>query len=274
MKNRPKLQAALKALLLMGLGFFLYSRIANGTLFFYINQRFAGLTLFAVIGLMIIGISYQYGTGDDAKKDESGHENGSGESNHDGQHSAPHGHAHHHHGHHHNHALTWGAALILSIPILLGLFVTPQPLGASAMNNREVGFDGTRSGMPAAVGAATEKASTDRNILDWIYAFQAYDQATFEGDSVDVIGFVFRNKEHFAEDEFALTRYIVSCCVADASYVSLVTRGPQTEEFANDTWVRIQGHFEMGIFKGNDRIILIPDTIEPVPVPNQPYLYP
>lgn len=250
MKNRPKLQTAIKALLLVGMGLFLYSRLSNGTLYFYINQRFAGLTLLAVIGLLIVGVSYQFGDPED--------------------------HSHHGHGpnhdHENEHSLSWTGVAILLAPILLGVLVTPRPLGASAMANREVGFE-SRSAMPAAVAEAAEKSSIERNILDWLYAFQRDGEDAYNGEPVNVTGFVFKS-EDFAADEFSLTRYIVSCCAADASYVSMVVRGDGVAPLQSDDWVQVQGQLEMSTFNGEPRIVIIPESIESVPIPPQPYLYP
>ena len=56
-----KTQNAVKALLLIALALFLYTRLANGTLYFYINERFVGFTLIAVFGLLAVGLSYRFG---------------------------------------------------------------------------------------------------------------------------------------------------------------------------------------------------------------------
>ncbi len=57
--NRPKFQNAVKALILLGLALFLYTRLADGTLFFYINQRFMIYTVLAIVGLVLVAISYR-----------------------------------------------------------------------------------------------------------------------------------------------------------------------------------------------------------------------
>lgn len=268
MSRKLSVESTAKALLLIGLGLFLFSRIVNGTIYYYINQRFTGLTLLAVFGCMLVGISFLFWQDADDYATTFQDNHGC-----DGP-PAPRNPGHHGHSHHeHDHALTWGAAFIILVPILLGLFISPRPLGASAMANREVGFESRQSAMPAAVAVAASKTSTERNILDWIYAFQKEGEPSFAGAEADVTGFVFRN-EKFAGNEFSLTRYIVSCCVADASYVSIVTRGSAAEKYNNDEWVRVRGYFEMGTFDGSPRIILIPREIVTVPIPNQPYLYP
>lgn len=258
MKNRPKLQNALKGLLLLAMGVFLYTRLANGTLLYYINQRFAGLTLIAVIGLFIVSISYQFGrhVDEDEQCDEHCHP----------------GHDHEHAHHSHNHDLSWSGAILIALPILLGVLVTPQPLGASAMSNREVGFE-SRSVMPAAVASSTEKSSTDRNVLDWVYAFHEYGEVAFSGEQVDLVGFVYQD-DGMDVGEFAITRYVVSCCAADASYVNLIVRSEEPTELTNDQWVRVQGELQIASVNEGGGIVIAPSTIEIIPVPEQPYLYP
>jgi hypothetical protein len=53
------LQIAAKALILLALALFLYTRLADGTLFFYINQRFMAYTVLAIVGLVAVAISYR-----------------------------------------------------------------------------------------------------------------------------------------------------------------------------------------------------------------------
>ena len=56
----PKVQAALKGMLLLGLGIFLLTRITSGTLNYYISQRFDWLTVAAIMGLILVAGSYRY----------------------------------------------------------------------------------------------------------------------------------------------------------------------------------------------------------------------
>jgi uncharacterized repeat protein (TIGR03943 family) len=246
----PKFQTALKALLLIGLGLFLYTRISNGSLYFYINQRFAGLTLLAVCGLILIGISYQFGAPHAADEGESDH---GGRADH--------------------HALSWGGVLLVALPMLVGVLIPPRPLGATALENREVSISTSGSGMPAAVRSQGEKANLDKNILDWVYEFQTREPQQFAGQEAEVIGFVFRD-ERFAADEFLVTRYVVSCCVADAAYVGLVVRWPDAADLSADQWVQIRGRFDVGEFDSQTLPVLAADVVTVTDVPSQPYLYP
>lgn len=247
MLQNPRIANPIKALLLIALGLFLYTRIANGSLYFYINQRFVGLTLMAVLGLLIVGLSYQFGgAGERAQGDQA---------------------------HSHHHGLTWGGLILLAMPVILGVFVPPQPLGASALSNREMTAARDTSRMPAAVRNAREKSDVEKNILDWMYEFDAAQPASIVGKEADVVGFVFHD-EQLAEDEFFLARYVVSCCVADASYVGVVVQWPGSQDLAENQWVRVQGQFDVDQDGEIPRPLLIANDLQPADMPSQPYLYP
>jgi uncharacterized repeat protein (TIGR03943 family) len=229
----PRFENALKALLLLALALFLYTRLADGTLFFYINQRFMAYTMLAIVGLLCVAISYRP-VGRRlraATVTAPDHE-------HDHAHDHPHDHAgdHSHDDHSgHNHRLTWAGVALVLLPIVLGVVVPPQPLGAAAIGNREVNVTSSGSALPAAVRAAAEKAAADKNQLDWLNTFagSAHPAEDFAGQPVDVIGFVFRD-ERFAEDQFMVTRFVVSCCVADANVAGMVVESPATATLAAD----------------------------------------
>lgn len=245
MIQNEKLERALKALLLIGLALFLYSRIANGTLYFYISERYAWLTALAVIGFLIVALSYRRAA----------------QSSHDHEH------------HDHNHGLTWVGALLVASPILLGLLVPPQPLGASALSTREINTGGADSVMPAVVRRAEEKAAIDRNLLDWVTAFRAANSSgeRFEGVEANVVGFVYR-EENQADGSFWIARFIVGCCVADASPVAVLVRTAQTDNLIDGEWVRVVGRFREEA--DAQAPVLVAESVEVVPAPNQPYLYP
>jgi putative membrane protein len=240
------MKRSLKALTLIGLAFFLYSRLYNGTLFFYINRRFAWLTLLAAIGLLLISASYQYRP------------------------TRPH--IHEDAGHHH--AISWGGLLVVILPVVLGLIVPPKPLGTSAMANRGVSVGSMASA--ASSGSGTVLVTTDegdRTVLDWVIAFgENPDPAAFVGQEAHVVGFVYRDGR-FDADTFMAGRFVVTCCVADATAVGLIVHWPEASSLAQDQWVEVSGHFEPGEFDGQQVPILVADTIIPTEPPNQPYLY-
>jgi uncharacterized repeat protein (TIGR03943 family) len=238
-----------RALLLILLGLFLYSRLAGGTLVYYINERFAWLTLLAVIGLLVVGVGY----GRAAQRDtQVAHE-------HEGDHDD----------HHHAAPSAVGLALV-ALPIALGLLVPPEPLGTAALAGREV-----RASDLAAVAADRPDAPQgERNILDWLVAFNREpDPEAFAGEEARVIGFVYR-APGLPADAFLVSRFMLSCCAADATPIGLVVRWPDVGTLADDQWVEVSGRFEPGELDGQTVNLLVAAQVTRVEPPAQPYLYP
>lgn len=272
----PKVQAALKGLLLLGLGIFLFTRLTTGTLNYYISQRFDWLTVAAVLGLIVVGLSYRYllQEAEDRPDDLAPERSGAAGSTASGD---SHQHSHglsHDHGHDHGHALGWSGFLLLSLPIILGLLVPPRPLGVAALQNREISGGGLDSVLPAAVGSSLVRESSERTILDWVLAFHQGERPV-ETDTADVVGFVYLD-EAADEAAFTLTRFVVGCCAADAMAVglpvSLAAGLPSAEALEEGQWVRVVGRFAAST--GNSIPVLLAEQLEAVPEPNQPYLYP
>jgi putative membrane protein len=248
------MKPSLKALVLIGMGLFLYSRIYTGTLLFYISERFAWLTLLAALGFIVVGASYRYRAAQTQAHDNEPHD---------------HDHAGHQHGH-----LSWGGLGLIVLPIILGLLVPPKPLGAAAMGNREFEVGAVNSATAPKTSQVFARPGIEKNVLDWLIDFRlSQDPASFNNQEAKVIGFVYRDGR-FAEDEFMASRFVVSCCAADATPMGLVTRWPEAGALANDTWVEIKGRFQAGEFDGEQTPILVAETVTSVDVPDQPYLYP
>jgi uncharacterized repeat protein (TIGR03943 family) len=239
---------------LIGMGLFLYRQIATGTLYFYISDRYTWLIALAFIGFVIVGLSYRWTSRPQQDAD--------GDPIHE-----------HTHDHEHSHGIGWVGAILVAMPILLGVLVPPQPLGASALSTREISSGSMDSVMPAAVRMAAEKAATDRNILDWVLAFQDSPQSgeRFAGIEADVVGFVYRTGNEEA-DSFWAARFMINCCVADANPVGLMVRWPQHTQLEEGAWVRITGRLAEEM--GRSTPILVAENVEIIPAPGQPYLYP
>lgn len=248
----------LKTSTLMALALFLVSRFYSGVLLYYINQRFVTLTLLASLGLVLLAVSYY-------RQPQDTH-------HHDG-----HDHSDHDHG-----TLTWVGLLMLMVPVVLGFFVAPKPLGAGAMSNREVSIGGVSSGSlsntfapiaPPGGNNSMGVVAGERNIMDWLLAFQqASDPAGFNGQTAQVIGFVYRD-ERLAADMFMVSRFVVSCCVADGTPVGLIVRWSTAVDIPADQWVEVKGHFEAGAVGEVNTPILVADVVTPIEPPKQPYLY-
>lgn len=241
-----------KVVVFICLGLFLGSRLLNGTLSYYIHPRFNILTALTAVGLILVGIVY-------ARRN---------------QQAEPHGDAHHQGHEHHSHDLSWLGLAILLLPVLLGVFVQPKPLGANALANREINVGSLTSAQaPESSQLAVIATSGERNILDWLYLFQrSEDMSQFNGEEVHVIGFVYQD-EQFESEQFMVSRFTVSCCVADAAPIGLIVQWPETAALQADEWVEVEGTLQMGTFNDLEMPLLIADSVTPTEPPAQPYLF-
>jgi uncharacterized repeat protein (TIGR03943 family) len=238
----PRREAFYRTIILIGLGLFLYSRLSSGAITFYINQRFAWLTWGATLALLIMGIAQ----GQQIRNLKSQPPNPK------------------------SLGLPIWSYLALLVPLFLGVVIPPQPLGASVAGNR---------GLISAAGVAQEAVSSPgvparRDILGWLRAFGPEpDPEAFAGQTVEVVGFVYRDEE-MAADQFMVARFLIVCCVADAIPVGLPVHYAEAAHLELDTWVRVKGTFAAGEVRGERLPIIVADEVTVVSQPVQPYLYP
>jgi len=238
------LERVLKVAFMLAMAVFLFTRVSGNTILYYINDRFVGLTLLAAAGFLVLAVGIWFAT-DSA--------DGAGQALALGR-------------------VSWGGLLLVSLPVLLGVIVTPRPLGAAALSNREVSLESLTS-VALQERTAVLRAS-ERTVLDWLIEFQRADNpADLSGQEAQVIGFVYRDSR-FTDDTFMAGRFIVSCCVADADPIGLIVQSADAGQFAEDQWLEIRGAFQMGTFDGQETPLLIATEINPVDPPAQPYLYP
>ena len=89
------------------------------------------------------------------------------------------------------------------------------------------------------------------------------------GSDVDFVGFVTSYPDTPA-DEFLLTRYVITCCVADATIVQVRVVNVVPGKFAANDWVEVRGQ----IYPLGREMILNSDTVVGVARPAKPYLTP
>ncbi len=241
---RRSLPERLKAYVLLGLGLYFVYLILAGNLSHYVNLRFSWLSYVGAALFLLLGLASL---------------------------RQPDTHAHEHHAHEeheHDHSLiSWPVLLVVALPLILGTLVPSQALGAAAVDG-----DFSASGMTTDSYNGYGVAPEDRNILDWLRAFNASeDRSGFAGQPVDLIGFVYQD-DSYASGQFMVARFAISCCVADSVAVGLPVEWSQPLD--SDTWVHITGTFKLDSFQGETQPVIAPDTVEVIEEPDQPYLYP
>jgi putative membrane protein len=156
----------------------------------------------------------------------------------------------------------WGLGLIL-LPVVLVLVLPPAALGSYAASRRSA----VGAGVVPAADLSTGEI-TLVNVAAATWSPEAMRQLVSRaGAPVSFEGFVTR-REGTPADEFVLTRFMVSCCVADALSVQVRVVGAPPGPFEQDQWVRVTGH----LYPIEGEFLVDASTVEAIPRPAEPYL--
>ncbi|NJP05460.1 MAG: TIGR03943 family protein [Chloroflexaceae bacterium] len=162
-----------------------------------------------------------------------------------------------------------GLHLLLALPLLLGVVVPAQPLGATTLAGRGLELNNT----PIPWQQPIEGDPTTWNLLQWSMALAVRGEA-LQGEPIDVVGFVFQD-ERIGHDAFFVGRYVITCCAADGSATGLPVQWPNGETLPVDTWVQVQGTLtKMTMVNGITIPAIAATSVEPVAQPESPYLFP
>jgi uncharacterized repeat protein (TIGR03943 family) len=154
---------------------------------------------------------------------------------------------------------------IMVIPVLLVVALPPATLGTFSAGKR-AGFAGV--GVTTSAG---DIATGELTLVDVAAGQTTPDGeralAARGGDTVDFVGFVTRYADTPA-DELLLTRYVVTCCVADATVAQVRVVNVTPGAFEDNDWVEVRGV----IYPIGREVIVRADTVQAVDRPDRPYL--
>lgn len=237
-----------QGLLLLGLSIFFASKAANGQLTWYINARFIPLTIFGIIMLAILAQTVFTEIKRSRQRALAGE-------------------------HDHDHAPAASSLWFMLVPLLIGVLIPARPLDSAAFATK--GFN-TNAPLISADSSALlfETDSEERNVLDWIKLFNYEENVTqFIGQKASVIGFVYFN-EDLSENQFFVSRFVVSCCAADGFAIAMAAEWDDAAALQQDSWVLVKGTIEAITINDRRVPMIVAESVQEVPVPNQPYLYP
>ncbi len=256
-----------QGLITAGLGFWLLLRVWDGTILFYINQRFVLLVLLAALGLLLLA---QMVFRQLAQRRQSLL---TGEVQPPHAHEEADGHVHAH-DHDHEHGARQGRNLLwIALPLVLGLLFSPKPLDARAVANRGISTNAAVS-RTASGGIVLGIPPEERTVLDWLYAAEdSPNPAELDGLTAVVTGFVVR-EAGTAADQFLIGRFTITCCVADSAAIGLPVIWPEAEELTDQGWVQVRGKVKMVQEGGRWQVQIAAEQVEAAEQPEQPYLFP
>ena len=153
------------------------------------------------------------------------------------------------------------------LPVVLTAALPPASLGSYAASRRSSfvssGYTSTAADIESGELSLVDVAGALRSRE----AMQALVQRA--GSEVSFVGFVAR-EAGMPADEFMLSRFLVSCCVADALSIQVRIVGAPPGELAEDDWVRVTG----ALYPLGREVIVDATEVTTVSRPQRPYLNP
>ncbi|MCC5898042.1 MAG: TIGR03943 family protein [Phormidium sp. BM_Day4_Bin.17] len=168
----------------------------------------------------------------------------------------------------------WSTGLLLA-SACVALVFTPRPFASQVALERGVTdfLSMTRIEPESFRGANNPE---DRSIVDWTRTLSVYPEPdAYAGQPVDVKGFVV-HPPNLDDNLMIVARFMITCCAADAYPVGLpveLPAGTSRNEFEPDSWLRIRGEMKSDRIEDRRQVVILAETLEPVPEPADPYGY-
>jgi putative membrane protein len=250
-----------QALIMGGLGLYLFLKVMDGRILYYINQRFVILVLLGALGLIFIAqlVLRERPT---VEQEDAGQE-----------HDHDHDHDHPHHADENSGERKGWALWLLALPLLFGILIPERSLSVSALQTRGINTSANLS-IRGGSTRALEIPSSERSVLDWLRVVgENPDPAVFAGQTADVTGFVYHDIR-LGKDQFMVGRFSIACCVADAVALGMVANWPEAANLPDNRWVRVRGTVTLMELEGRNLPAIDVQSVEVIPEPSQPYLFP
>ncbi|NEN89959.1 MAG: TIGR03943 family protein [Okeania sp. SIO3H1] len=168
----------------------------------------------------------------------------------------------------------WSSGLLL-ISALSALMITPQVFASQTALQRGLteSLPVTRT-QPQEFRSATKPE--ERSLIEWIRILNVYPEPdAYNDQKVEVTGFVIY-PPGLSEQYFWISRFILTCCAADAYPVGLPVKLPEgrsRSKYAQDGWFKVEGKMITDELNGQRKLTISPSTIKPIPKPKNPYDY-
>jgi len=154
----------------------------------------------------------------------------------------------------------------IALPVVILVAMPPVTLGTYAVGKRA-------SFVGSSIGSSVRVVSGPLDFVD-VAAAQSFDDASRAlakraGEPIVLDGIVSAD-EGLPPDEFLLTRFIVTCCTADATIAQVRVVGAPPGAFDADQWVKVEGR----LYPIGREVLVAAERVEAIPAPTVPYLTP
>jgi uncharacterized repeat protein (TIGR03943 family) len=169
----------------------------------------------------------------------------------------------------------WGSIMLIVVA-LMGFWVTPRAFASQTALQRGVADTFLATTQVKTQSFTGKTKPEERSLVEWIRTLQVYPEPdAYAGQPVKIQGFaVYPDK--LPEQYFLLTRFMITCCAADAYPVSLPIKLQQgsRSSYKVDQWFEVEGTMMTEtLTDGNRQVVVATNSIRPINEPANPYEY-
>jgi uncharacterized repeat protein (TIGR03943 family) len=158
-----------------------------------------------------------------------------------------------------------GVGWLLVVPLFVALLVPPAPLGANAVRARLAPVRSSSGVYPPV--RAPERGAVPMTMAEFYTRAVRDRQASLRGVKVRLVGFV----SDPGSGTYALDRFVIFCCAADAEAVEVTVVGDATPRRTNQ-WLEVEGIWVPQPLNA-DRASLRVSAVRAIGRPKAPYEY-
>ncbi|MBW4519590.1 MAG: TIGR03943 family protein [Scytolyngbya sp. HA4215-MV1] len=166
----------------------------------------------------------------------------------------------------------WGSSLLLAIAIL-SFIISPRAFASDTAIQRGV-TDTLALTRTKPQAFRISSRSEDKSLIDWIRTLSVYPEPdAYTGQKVKVQGFVTYSQQ-LPEQYFLISRFVITCCAADAYPVSLPVKLTQNRTaYKPDSWLEIEGQMITERLAGKRQLTIQAQSLKSISEPKNPYDY-
>lgn len=170
--------------------------------------------------------------------------------------------------------IRWGNFIFI-IPLLLVVAIDPTEIGVQALNNKGIVIDNHYHKEEIDIN---DHNTSDAQKFKYMAEHLAEQSDIMEGKEIKLTGFVYKGNG-CKENEFILSRLIMSCCAADSWIQGIRCEWEDTDGLAENQWVEIKAKVKYipNYNKETEEIETLPilkiQSINKVATPTNPYIY-
>lgn len=244
-----------RSLILLGFAIFLFNLIHSGELTLYVHPRFTDaieLTICLLVLMFIVQITKTFNAT-----------------------VSSHGCCHHHGG--------IGSCLPFIMVLLMAILIPSAYLDVSLIASRGLNSQLDAPNPAAVIGSKVRPLSaqlskmnaiavTDHDFTDIMPEINLYTK-DYLGKEIVMTGFVYKFPGH-KPNEFALVRYVITCCTADALPYGVLVENKDAEQYQMGQWVEVPGVLEKGDYDGSPIAEIRATSVKKILQPQEPYVFP